>query len=169
MDAEDREELQTLFSNAAARLLDQLPAEPTRPFDRPINSFNHTDFSPLVTERRRHETPRAARCVRVGKKAGTHTGTESESNPSDDRDAAAAAGSKARPGGRSSRREILQAMHALLRQHEEKRVGTGLSRQERWTGKSGANTSTSGLSGNSANAVLAAGQRASAVCLSLLT
>ncbi|TFK78630.1 hypothetical protein K466DRAFT_507008, partial [Polyporus arcularius HHB13444] len=139
---EDRAALQQAFSDAVRRLQDSLPLEETRLFDRHLRTLEEEiDFSPLIAERRRHETPRAARCVRVGKrnlKASQH------------------------PSG-AYRGEVLRRMQDVLAQHQEHRVGTGLSRKERWAGPSGATTSAVHAAGNTANAVLAAGQRAAGV------
>ena len=66
--AEDRAALQHAWNQAARRLANQLPAEPTRPFDDLLPSRNTVDYRALVAERCRHETPRAARCVRTGSK-----------------------------------------------------------------------------------------------------
>ena len=65
-EAEDRALLQRTWELAARRPTDQLPAEETRPFDYLLPSNDVVDYTALINERRRHETPRAARCVRGG-------------------------------------------------------------------------------------------------------
>jgi hypothetical protein len=130
-----------------------IPAEETRPFDRPVATSTSFDYSPLVNIRRQNETKRAAEGVRM----------RSQSEEADSETSAEPTKSEV------VKREIKRAMNAVLREHHQKAVGTGLERQARWKNNSApggrSDNEVEMLTGNSANAELAAGQRAAAVCI----
>ncbi|KAH9896485.1 hypothetical protein C8Q73DRAFT_642433, partial [Cubamyces lactineus] len=140
---DDRQAIQQAFEAAANTLLSQLPAEATRPFDRPVTASEDVDYTSIISTRRQHETKRAARCVR--------TGTRQSGQGAD--------GADSEQSRRASKRShIIREMEALIRQYDgdTQGVGTGLERRARWqVGKKD--------SGNTANAALAAGQRAATV------
>ncbi|KAH9855569.1 hypothetical protein C2E23DRAFT_813848 [Lenzites betulinus] len=146
-----------------------LSAEPIHPFDRSITSASDMDLTPLASIRRAHETDRAKNGTRT-KGSSTKKGGEATSS--------SAAGDTQEPtSGKTSdslqphethpeaentsiRRAIIRDMYQVLREEsdESRADGTGADRHLRWTGSSSTTTS-----GNTANAALAAGQRATAV------
>ncbi|KAJ3007533.1 hypothetical protein NUW54_g3516 [Trametes sanguinea] len=69
-----REDIQAAFNAASLNLLHSLPAEETRPFDRPAFSEDRADYSSLIQTRQGHETARAAQSTRVGKSSGSGKG-----------------------------------------------------------------------------------------------
>ncbi|KAI0363681.1 hypothetical protein BV20DRAFT_957785 [Pilatotrama ljubarskyi] len=134
-------------------------SSPARPFDRPICDADNIDFSPMISLRRQHETKRAAQSGRARK---NRTGSEpiAASRHTADgvtlADGKSSTGANASGSGRSEYRELVREMHALLRQ-QERGIGTGLEWQARWMQTPSV---TPGPSGNTLNAALAAGQRA---------
>lgn len=153
----DRAEIQRFYEHVS-KIQDHLPAEPARPFERPLRSANHIDFEPLLTERRQHETPREARCVRVGKK---HSRTSTSEQDSESPDGDGNTGTT-----RGTRRDLFREINSMIYKQQGRGVGSGLERMKRWMqGDSetpGAEPVAS-AAGNAANAALAAGQRASTV------
>jgi hypothetical protein len=124
-----------------------------RPFDRPVAASTSFDFSALIELRRQHETQRAAEGVRV-KNRLVEAGTDVETNAGPTK-------------SEMVKKQIKREMNAVLREHSQKAIGTGLERQARWRNSSApggrSENEVSALTGNSANAELAAGQRAAAV------
>ncbi|KAJ3554974.1 hypothetical protein NM688_g2825 [Phlebia brevispora] len=142
---EDRTYLQDSFHAAALQLpsLDLPTAEPIRPFDRTlINGVFDFDYTSLISIRETHQTQRAVTAVRSGRQS-----TLPMTDNSDD------------SRGTSARQRIFREMTAMIKMYESNTlgVGTGLDRQVRTQGRSAVETA-----GNSANAALAAGQRAAA-------
>lgn len=70
------------------------------------------------------------------------------------------------------KKEIKREMNAVLHEHYQKAIGTGLKCQARWQNSSApggrSENEVTALTGNSANAELAAGQRAAAVSVGTL-
>jgi hypothetical protein len=145
--------LQTARYSAATLPNLRTLAEPARPSHVSSTFFDHLDFSELVTIRRAHETKYAAAGVRT--QMHQHDAAQ-----------AAEASNTTETSRASLRHKIIRQMNAVLREQQEQGVGTGLERQARWKssapgGRSGEEASA--LSGNAANAELAAGQRATTV------
>jgi hypothetical protein len=63
------------------------------------------------------------------------------------------------------RRQIIREMNAILREQQDQGGGTGLERKNRWAPGGRSREEAATLAGNSANAELAAGQRATTVPL----
>jgi hypothetical protein len=130
---------------SAARLpsLNNIPAEESRPFDRPPSFTVNLDLSTLVSTRQAHETKHAAASVRTRfKDEPANVNVEKEV---------------------PIRRRIYREMNEVLKEEQDQRINTGSNRITTWTnsapgGRSNEQIST--LAGNSANAELAAGQRA---------
>lgn len=99
----------------------------------------------LVALREAHETDRAKKAVRrTGRTAPpVEDGTTPSQQP-------------------TIRQGLLRDIHALLRSYNDQAVGSGLARKARW--QEGMIIPTTG---NTANAILAAGQRAATVCINL--
>ena len=111
---------------------------PTFAFD-----FN---LSTLVSTRRAHETQRAFNSVR----------TQFKYDASD-------APSKEKKEDTPIRRQIYREMNAVLKEEQDRRINTGANRKTTWTASAPGGRSNEemlSLVGNSANAELAAGQRA---------
>jgi hypothetical protein len=132
----------------------KLPSEEIHPFDRPVATSHSFDFSALITARRQHETKRAAQGVRVKSQSEELAVVDANAEPTK---------------SEVVKREIKREMNAVLLEHHQKAVGTGLEHLARWQnslapgGRS--ENEVAALMGNSANAELAAGQRASGVCI----
>ncbi|KIJ05055.1 hypothetical protein PAXINDRAFT_183005 [Paxillus involutus ATCC 200175] len=134
----------------------QTSTTPSRPSDLPPTYHQNLDFHMLVHLRRIHQTQRAAKSVRVhstvSEGAGHHENSRKHSEEH---------------GGNVTvpvRLQVVRQMQDVLRAFESEAqvrgVGTGLERHVRWTGTLGSAETTTG---NTANAALAAGQRATAV------
>jgi hypothetical protein len=107
--------------------------------DSDVNILAMFDLSALPDIRRRHQTARTTKAVRRPQ--------DRESSL----DASSPSSKKASP-----RQEIMQKMHAVLREYsQDSAVGSGLTRSARWTGSTALK-----LSGNAANARVVAGSRA---------
>lgn len=136
----------------------QTSTTPSRPSDLPPTYHQNLDFHMLVHLRRIHQTQRAAKSVRVhstvSEGAGHHENSRKHSEEH---------------GGNVTvpvRLQVVRQMQDVLRAFESEAqvrgVGTGLERHVRWTGTLGSAETTTG---NTANAALAAGQRATAVSI----
>lgn len=141
-EAEDKQMLDEYYAAANSLPGLDLPDEAARPFDLPYDAFNILDLSPLVRERQRHQTNRAAKSVR----------TSSSGTPDLDDSTSDAQNEANKP--RSRILEEMRRMNLIQREFGEKSESTGLDRKVRWTGTAG------GTTGNAANAALAAGARA---------
>jgi hypothetical protein len=122
-----------------------IAAETSRPFDHAPLYENGLDFSKLVAVRSAHETQRAKKSVRTHSK--------------DDGIAGNGASSK-EP---SVREKIEREMQRVLKEEQDQRLNTGANRLSTWTHSAPGGRSSidvASLAGNSANAELAAGQRA---------
>jgi hypothetical protein len=111
------------------------------------------DLSTLVSLRRAHETQRAKASIRTKFTHQTDGETTSEKEE-------------------SVRRRIFKGINEVLREDQAQRINTGTNRKTTWTASAPGGRSpgeTALLAGNSANAELAAGQRASTVCAQLIT
>ena len=130
-----------------------IPDEMSHPFDRSIDFYMDLDFSTLISLRQVHETQRAKASVRTKFKHeidGEITAEKEE----------------------SVRRRIFRGINEVLREDQAQRINTGTNRKTTWTasapgGRSASETAL--LAGNSANAELAAGQRALTVRALLIT
>ena len=137
----------------AARLpsLNVFPAEVSRPYDFGGLSFHHNfDLTLLVSIRRAHETQRAKKSVRA--------------QVQDDRDSNGQPEQHSHNSGKepSIRQKIFREMTQVLREDQEQRKNTGANRAATWKSSApgGRNIAdTAFLTGNAANAELAAGQR----------
>ncbi|KAI0309338.1 hypothetical protein OF83DRAFT_1179744 [Amylostereum chailletii] len=154
-----REDARQLDGDTAAARLPgiQAPPEPLLTSDFTHLLSSHLDFSHLVTIRRLHESRRARDGVR---KSLTQVLASDSAHLADN------------PEGKteSTRRQLINGFNIVLREQQGnlKAIGTGLERSARWRN----NTSTepaNTVSGNSANAELAAGQRATTVVKRRLT
>ena len=135
----------------AARLpsLNVLPAEVSRPYDFGGPSFHHDfDLTLLVSIRRAHETQRAKKSVRTQVQDDSNGQPEQHSH-----------NSAKEP---SIRQKIFREMTQVLREDQDQRKNTGANRAATWKSSApgGRNIAdTAILTGNAANAELAAGQR----------
>jgi hypothetical protein len=105
------------------------------------------DLSTLVSTRRAHETQRAFNSVRTQFRYDT-TDVPLQAE---------------REGDIPIRKRIFFEMNAVLKEEQDQRINTGANRKTTWTASAPGGRSTeqiSSLAGNSANAELAAGQRA---------
>ena len=123
------------------------PAEESRPYDFGPSFHHDLDLSVLVTIRRAHETQRAKKSVRTQVQDDGVERSEQHSN------------SGKEP---SIRQKIFREMTQVLREDQDQRKNTGANRAATWKssapgGRDVADIAT--LTGNSANAELAAGQR----------
>lgn len=142
---EDGEQLHSVLASATLPPLN-LPPESASLFDQPPAFSERLDYSGIIAARRAHETEWAKKSARAGASlAGdTTTGT----------------GTPSKAYGK-----LVAKFNEVLRDHDgnpEVAVGTGLERLARISG-----STTIKPTGNSANAALAAGQRASTVRLIL--
>lgn len=112
--------------------------------DLAVQRHDDWDLTQLISQRKQHETRRAAKAVRIG------------SNPNEEDPAEEAARKKQVP---SARQQLNKEIHAVLREYSDKGIGTGLERDMRWKSKDGSIPQT----GNALNATLVAGQRAGTV------
>ena len=124
---------------------------PSQPSDS--NYYQQLDLSALISTRREHETKRSAKSTRV------NVVDDSEVDPSD---------TPEKP--LSMRHQIFKAINQTLREDQQQRINTGANRQNIWTatnklsapgGRSAEQVES--LQGNSLNAELAAGGRATQV------
>lgn len=125
-----------------------ISAEITQPFDRPAAFHNELDLSMLVSTRHAHETKRAFKSVRKQVKDGLPENTEP---------------TEKRKKPLSVRQRIFCEMNEVLKEDQDKRINTGANRKATWTNSAPGGRSADqvdSLAGNSANAELAAGQRA---------
>ena len=137
----------SILSNTlrAARLpqLNVSVAETLLTFDRQPSFHTDLDFSTLVAVRRAHETQRAVSSVRT-------QGTEGKTKLTHGKEP-------------TVRQKILHEMNQVLREDQDKRMNTGANRLATWTSSAPGGhraKDVAVLAGNSANAELAAGQRA---------
>ena len=122
-----------------------IAAETSRPFDHALLYENGLDFSKLVAIRSAHETQRAKKSVRTHSKANGIAGNGASSKEP------------------SVREKIEREMQRVLKEEQDQRLNTGANRLSTWTHSAPGGRSSSdvaSLAGNSANAELAAGQRA---------
>lgn len=153
---EDRIHLEETLLAARIPVTIELPAlklapEVSAPYEG-IFSHGEFDTTQLVTLRRAHETERAKKGVR------TSRGTRQQASMETEEDSESSANQQLKE---TSRRAIMREMAAILRGQQDN-IGstTGLNRTARIQAQASKTT------GNSANAELAAGQKAAAVCLS---
>ncbi len=147
-EAEDRKMIDQ-FRLAASHLPQlNIAPEPIRPFDRPLHIPNSTDFSPLIALRLSHQTTYAAKSVRA---------KSSKSGAEDIADLPAMTTSGSKPKKPSARQELKTKLDEISRRYalSDRGPTSGLTRQAHWK--------ATPLTGNSANAALASGQRAVAV------
>lgn len=129
--------------------LNVFPAEASRPYDFGGPSFHHDlDLTILVSIRRAHETQRAKKSVRTQVHDDSNGQPEQHSNNSGKEP--------------SIRQKIFREMTLVLREDQDRRKNTGANRAATWKssapgGRDVADTAT--LTGNAANAELAAGHR----------
>lgn len=154
-----KEDSQVVLDALAAARLPKLPhlsalsSEPLRPIDRHLLAQPlDVDLSPLVSTLRAHETPRARQAVRTS----SHSSADSSHDPGKSKE--------------SAHRALIREINQTLRLEQERGVGTGLARDARWrshvTEGVRATEQSPGVelaTGNTANAALAAGKRASTV------
>ena len=137
----------TVAVKSARSALKNAPSASTESQPATLIEGDQQDLSQLATIRAAHQTRRAAKSTR------THN---SQANNSE----------LPIPSTASQRNQICSQMADVIR-----RSGTGLERNTRWTSGSAPGTKdpaeVSLLSGNSANAELAAKERVNAVCVSL--
>ncbi|KAI0825548.1 hypothetical protein BC629DRAFT_1586451 [Irpex lacteus] len=150
--AEDREVVDQF--RFAALHLPQLNIAPEliRPFDRPLHIPDSTDFSSLIALRLAHQTKYAAKSVRT--KSKTLAGAEDFTVPGSEL-VETPTGPKSKTP--SARQELKTKLDEISRRYalSDRGPTSGLTRQAHWN--------TTPLTGNSANAALASGQRAVAV------
>ena len=134
---------------AAARLpsLNVFPMEASRPYDFGPSFHHDLDLTILVSIRCAHETQRAKKSVRMQIQDDSNGQPEQHS------------GNGKEP---SIRQKIFREMTQVLREDQDRRKNTGANRAATWKsfapgGRDTADTAT--LTGNAANAELAAGQR----------
>ena len=135
----------------AARLpsLDVCTAEASRPYDFGPSFHHDLDLSILVSIRRSHETQRAKKSVRTHFQDNSNGQLEQHHDSNNGKEP-------------SIRQKIFREMTQVLREDQDRRKNTGANRAATWKssapgGHDIADTAT--LTGNSANAELAAGQR----------
>ena len=144
---EDSERLTSALIAARLPSLNVFPAEASHAYDF-NGSFHHDlDLTMLVSIRRTHETQRAKKSVRTQVQDDSNERLEKHSN------------SRKEP---SIRQKIFREMTQVLQEDQDRRKNTGANRAATW--KSSApgghdNADTATLTGNAANAELAAGQR----------
>jgi hypothetical protein len=137
---------------------------PTRKTAPPITPFapHALDLSPLAEQRAAHETDSAIKGLRNRSASkiepASLSGDQAEGVPL--ASAVPEAEQRQRLAG-----QLVHQFNALLRENDAEPIAPGLIRQVRWTGSVSGRYTTAG---NAANAELAAGARASAVCVSLL-
>ncbi|KAF9231491.1 hypothetical protein BU15DRAFT_82327 [Melanogaster broomeanus] len=153
------EERETWISKDTATISSVLTsAIPSRPSDLPPMHHKHLDLSTLVQLRRDHQTKRAATSVRVHLQI-----PETADSDLGDQDVLSKNAAGLNNGSKGSiRLQVIRQMEEVLCDFESKSqagcVNTaGLERQVRWTGTL---TAAERSTGNTANAALAAGQRA---------
>jgi hypothetical protein len=95
----------------------KLPSEEMHPFDRPVATSHSCDFSALMTVRWQHGTKRAAQGVRVKSQSEESAVVDAKGEPTK---------------SEVVKREIKREMNAVLREHHQKAVGTGLEHLARW-------------------------------------
>jgi hypothetical protein len=153
-DNEIQEHIQADISQIKGALLAaQLPyltsaPEEARPFDHSSTYFHNLDFSTLLSTREAHETERARKSVRI--KMHQHDKAIENTDSTDKI---------------PIRRQIIREMNAILREQQDRGGATGLERKNRWAPGGQSSEEAAALAGNSANAELAAGQRATMVPL----
>ncbi|KAJ7865856.1 hypothetical protein B0H14DRAFT_3595881 [Mycena olivaceomarginata] len=107
----------------------RLEDEPSKPFRNGLYiSANSVDFSPLVEQRRQHQTKYAEKCTRT---------KTTKSAPAPDSE-------------ESLRRQILRKFHDILKEDQSRAAGSTTERKARW------NIETTTGAGNAANAAAAA-------------
>jgi hypothetical protein len=144
---EDFDRLTSTLTAARLPSLNVFPAEASRPYDFGPSFHHDLDLSMLVSIRRAHETQRAKKSVRTQVQDDSAGQSMQNSN------------SGKEP---SIRQKIFREMTQVLREDQDRRMNTGANRAATWKssapgGREIADTAT--LTGNSANAELAAGQR----------
>ena len=138
----------------AARLpsLNRFPAEASRPYNFGGPSFHHDfDLTILVSIRRSHETQRAKKSVRTQPEVQDDGNEQLEQHSNSGKEP-----------GPSIRQKIFREMTQVLREDQDRRKNTGANRAATWKSSApgGRDTAdTAILTGNAANAELAAGQR----------
>ncbi|CAK5270401.1 unnamed protein product [Mycena citricolor] len=129
--------LESRSSNSASQLPSlQLPDEPSRPIGKGLASAAQLDFDHLVDLRSRHQTVQASRAVKT--RVVTDTSPELEKL--------------------SLRRQLVQKLHAALREQQDHAVGTGAERGLRWRNSAPGGRTHKDVhkAGNSENAVATA-------------
>ncbi|KAI0669608.1 hypothetical protein C8Q78DRAFT_977184 [Trametes maxima] len=155
---EDLDTVLHAFNAITLPALPFLPAEPLRPFDRPIFSSSlDADLFGLARIRKKHETERARKGV------CTRQDTQLEVQVNDATKPALPSAEKVAPKKETVRQKLIREMQDVLRAEQNRGVGTGLERDARWRSYVKLGAGTEKTTGNSANAELAAGARAAAV------
>ncbi|OJT13577.1 hypothetical protein TRAPUB_9876 [Trametes pubescens] len=149
---EDSHTVTEAFAAVSLPALAFEPAEPLRPFDRPLDpGLMNADLSTLVAVRQRHETDRARKGIRTRMDDRDHDRPEGDDS----------AGNRTE----SARQALIRNIQQVMREEQDRAVGTGIERDARWrthvtaASKVGESIET----GNAANAALAAGARAATV------
>ena len=131
-------------------------AEEVRTFDLAPFFHSDLDLSTLVSIRRAHETKRAKKSVRTNTRDGSadeaNTKTQGAKEP-------------------SLRHKILREMNQVLREEQDQRKTTGVNQAATWKNSAPGGQAlddSAALTGNSANAELAAGQRSLTVSWQLV-
>ncbi|ETW83150.1 hypothetical protein HETIRDRAFT_107270 [Heterobasidion irregulare TC 32-1] len=118
-----------------------VPPKPCHAFDFHYSLVDNLNFTTIIDIQRVHQTCRAAQGVRK------NAVLEVSSSGSE------------KVAKETLQRQIIREMQGLLLQQEDRGIGSGLERKERWKALASRGLS----SGNSANAALAAAQRAEVV------
>ena len=145
---EDSDRLTSALIAARLPSLNAFPEEASRPYDFAGPSFHHDlDLTMLVSIRCSHETQRAKKSVRTQVQDDNNRQPEQCSN------------SGKEP---SIRQKIFCEMTQVLREDQDRRKNTGANRAATWKSSAPGGrdiADTASLTGNAANAELAAGQR----------
>ncbi len=154
MAAEDLQLVQDALAASRALQLPQLtslPAEAARAMDSHPSAIPlNTDMTLLVSILRSHEPPRARLAVRANKNVSSSVKDQETARKE------------------SARQALIRGINETLRLEQERGVGTGLARDARWRshvteGVRATDDAATRASGNTANAAMAAGVRATAV------
>jgi hypothetical protein len=138
---------------------------PIRKAPRPLAVFapDCLDLRPLADKRAEHETDSAVKGLR--KHTASRTGPlASDLEPALELSESAQLATSLSDSDKRQQLsgQLVHQFNALLRENDAEPLASGLVRQVRWTGSVSGRYTTAG---NAANAELAAGARASAVCL----
>lgn len=135
----------------AARLpsLHSSTAEASRPYDFGPSFHQDLDLSILVSIRRAHETQRAKKSVRTRNQDNGTERSEQQVQTNDEKEP-------------SLRKKIFREMTQVLQEDQDQRKNTGANRAATWKSSAPGGcdlAGTAALTGNLANAEMAAGQR----------